>query len=79
MAEKRAGYYTANSPKLPTSEDVDVSALSRLFADTTNSYKFVFFISILDILKRRSFDVSQPITFQELVVEMLANAWYPHT
>ncbi|MBF2046003.1 MAG: HNH endonuclease domain-containing protein [Leptolyngbya sp. IPPAS B-1204] len=79
MAEKRTGYYTANSPKLPTSEDVNVSALSRLFADTTNSYKFVFFISILDILKRRNFDVSQPINFQELVVEMLANAWYPHT
>ncbi len=79
MAEKSTGYYSANSPKLPASEEVNISALSRLFADTTNSYKFVFFISILDILKRRNFDVSQPITFEELVVEMLANSWYPHT
>lgn len=79
MAEKGAGYYTANSLKLPASEEVNIAALSRLFVDTTNSYKFIFFISILDILKRRNFDVSQPITFEELVIEMLANAWYPHT
>lgn len=79
MAEKGAGYYTGNSPKLPPSEEVNIPAFSRLFADTTNSYKFVFFISLLDILRRRNFEVSQPITFEELVVEMLANAWYPHT
>jgi hypothetical protein len=78
MTEKSTGYF-AGSQKLPASEEVNIAALSRLFADTTNSYKYIFFISILDILKRRRFDVSQPITFQELVVEMLANAWYPHT
>lgn len=79
VAEKGAGYYTANSPELPPSEEVNIAALSRLFSDTTNSYKFIFFISILDILKRRNFDVSQSISFDEIIVEMLANAWYPHT
>jgi HNH endonuclease len=65
--------------QLPKSENIDVSALSRLFLDTTTSYKFLFFISFLDILKRRQFNVLSPISFEEIIVEMLANAWYPHT
>lgn len=65
--------------QLPYSESVNVSALSRIFTDTTTSYKFLFFISFLDILKRRQFDILSPISFQEVIVEMLANAWYPHT
>lgn len=64
---------------LPESDEVNVSALSRLFADTTNSYKYLFFISILDILRRRQFNVLSSISFHEIIVEMLANAWYPHT
>lgn len=65
--------------ELPPSEDVDVAALSGLFADTTNSYKYLFFLSLLDILRRRQFEVLSSISFEEIVVEMLANAWYPHT
>lgn len=79
MSEKSKGYYASGPQKLPASEEVNIPALTRLFADTTNSYKYVFFISLLDILNRCRFDVSQPIAFQDLVVEMLANAWYPHT
>jgi HNH endonuclease len=79
MAEKSTGYYASQPKKLPASEEVNIAALSRLFSNTTNSYKYIFFISILDILKRRRFDISQPIAFEELTVEMLANAWYPHT
>lgn len=66
-------------PYLPVSNEVNVAALSRLFAETTNSYKYLFFISFLDILRRRQFDVLSPISFYEIIVEMLANAWYPHT
>ncbi len=65
--------------ELPKSDTVDVSALSRLFKKTTNSYKYLFFMSLLDILKRRQFDVLSPISFKEIIIEMLANAWYPHT
>ncbi|WP_255447834.1 HNH endonuclease domain-containing protein [Picosynechococcus sp. PCC 11901] len=69
-----------NSAKsLPTSERVNVSILAQLFNNTTNSYKYLFFLSLLDILKRRKFDVLSPISFVELVVEILANAWFPHT
>ena len=65
--------------QLPLSENLNIPALSRLFVDTTNSYKYLFFLSLLDILCRRHFDAQDPISFHELIIEMLANAWYPHT
>ncbi len=64
--------------RLPNSESLDISALSRLFESTTNSYKYLYFLSLLDILKRENFDIGSPISFQDIIVEMLANAWYPH-
>lgn len=64
--------------KLPPSGKVDVSVLSLILDKTTNSYKYLFFLALLDILKRRHFDVLSPISFEEIIVEMLANAWYPH-
>lgn len=64
---------------LPKSDTVNVSALSRLFKKTTNSYKYLFFISLLDILERRQFEALSPISFREIILEMLANAWYSHT
>jgi len=68
-----------SAQSLPESNQLNISALSRLFSDTTNSYKYLFFLSLLDILNRRQFEVLSPISFQELIVEMIANAWYPHT
>lgn len=35
-------------------------------------------MSLLDTLTRRRFDVSSPIQLREIIIEMLANAWYPH-
>jgi hypothetical protein len=64
---------------LPDSPELDIAALSRIFDKVTNSYKYLFFLSLLDILKRRQFDVEAPITFREIIIEMLANAWYPYT
>ena len=69
----------AHCQKLPESEQLNISALSQLFSNTTNSYKYLFFLSLLDILNRRQFEVLSPISFQEIIVEMLSNAWYPHT
>lgn len=69
---------SVQSTNLPFNSLLDVAALSRLFLNTTNSYKFIFFLSYLDILKRREFK-ADPISFRELIVEMLANTWYPHT
>ena len=64
--------------ELPKSDKVDISILSRLF-QKKNSYNYLFFISLLDILQRRQFDILSPISFKEIIVEMLADAWYPHT
>ncbi|MCG5531641.1 hypothetical protein LRD18_12410 [Halorhodospira halochloris] len=68
------------SPQLPSGDDgLDIAALSRLFRHTTNSYKFVFFLAILDLLRRHHFDAGRPYSYQEITVEMLAIAWYPHS
>ena len=67
-----------NMYNLPISNDLNISALAKLFYATTNSYKYIFFTSLLDILARRKFDNSSSISFRELIIEMLANAWYPH-
>ncbi len=64
--------------ELPPSPRVNVSVLSQIFNNTTNSYKYLFFLSLLDILRRKHFDTSLPINFEEIIIEMLANAWYPH-
>ena len=69
---------TTTNQNLPLSDKVDVSFLSLIFDKTTNSYKYLFFLSLLDILRRRHFDVLSPISFEEIIIEMLANAWYPH-
>ncbi|BAQ67042.1 HNH endonuclease domain-containing protein [Geminocystis sp. NIES-3709] len=63
---------------LPESDHLNISALSQLFDATTNSYKYLFFNALLDILARKLFDNSTRIYFRELVIEILANAWYPH-
>lgn len=64
----------APSPTLPESDRVSVATLAQLLGNTTNSYKYLFLLSLLDILKRRQFDVLSPISFEELTIEMLANA-----
>lgn len=64
--------------RLPDSSKLNISTLSGLFNSTTNSYKYLWFLSILDILKRRNFEPTESVSFRELVIEMLANAWYAH-
>ena len=66
-------------PSLPPSQSLNIAALARLFNDTTNSYKYLFFLSLLDILRRHQFQIAAPIPLQDLIIEMLANAWFPHT
>ncbi|MBE9011876.1 helix-turn-helix domain-containing protein [Pseudanabaenaceae cyanobacterium LEGE 13415] len=65
--------------RLPETDGLNIAALSRIFDKTTTSYKYVFFLSLLDILRRRNFDAESPISLRELLIEILVNAWYPHT
>jgi transcriptional regulator with XRE-family HTH domain len=77
--EQGFGSHLTPVRRLPESDQVNVAALSGLFSDKTTSYKYLFFLSLLDILEEKSFGVLSPISFQEIIVEMLLNAWYPHT
>ncbi len=58
--------------ELPYSEELNIGYLSRLFSNTSNCYKFFWFQAILNKLdtKKNSF------TFDELIHEMIADAWY---
>ncbi len=59
---------------LPESSRVEVAKLAGVFSDTTNSYKFYWFLSILDSLRENG----QPlISMRDLSLRMVANVWYP--
>ena len=57
---------------LPTSPELNIASLSRLFANTSECYKFFWFQAILTKLN----ESKTSFTFEELVDEMIADAWY---
>ena len=59
---------------LPTSDRVSVDRLAQIFRDRTQSYKFLFFRSILSNLGR---SMSPRIGFDGLLADMLVAAWWP--
>ncbi|MBD2094462.1 hypothetical protein H6F90_04765 [Trichocoleus sp. FACHB-591] len=63
---------------LPPSQNLDIEAFSRLFNRTTNSYKYLFFLGLLDILRQQQFDEVRLVPLKDVVVEMLARAWRAH-
>ena len=66
---------------LPESFSVDVGSLSRLFDNTTNSYKLIFFQALLNLTQSEATEnrSSVILSLQDLAVEMAAISWYPHT
>lgn len=58
--------------QLPYSEELNIGYLSKLFENTTNCYKFFWFQAIL----RKMDGVRSRFTFDELINEMIADAWY---
>ena len=60
---------------LPSSGIVDAGRLSRIYDKTTATYKFYWFISIINWIcanpGRRRF------SFDEIIAGMVAEAWYP--
>lgn len=61
--------------ELPAAADLNISALSRLFDNTTNSYKLLFFQALLN--KLVSLPIRKAFLLNELAVEMVTLAWYP--
>ena len=58
--------------QIPYSEELNIGYLSKLFENTTNCYKFFWFQAIL----RKMDGVRSRFTFDELINEMIADAWY---
>jgi hypothetical protein len=58
--------------ELPYSEELNIGYLSRLFDNTTNCYKFFWFQAILRKIDREN----NRFSFNELINEMIADAWY---
>ena len=57
---------------LPPSSQLNISGLSRLFDNKAESYKLFWFQAILD----RVCSGQEEISFEELIDDMIANAWY---
>lgn len=53
----------------------DVKKLSKVFDNTTATYKFYWMLGILDVVN--DCGAHQPITFTEMVARMLGKAWQP--
>jgi len=70
--------YRAGEIPLPDSEYVDFRTLSRLFEDRTTSYKFFFFLVILDRIDCAtsigSKGFEQPIFLKDLAIDMALGA-----
>jgi hypothetical protein len=59
---------------LPPHQQLPVGPLAGLFAKTSASYKFFWFLAILELVEE---EPEQTIPFRELFAQMLAKVWYP--
>lgn len=59
--------------QLPASEFLDIGRLAQLFRNCTQSYKFLFFRSILDAVEKGD---AQPSN-ESLLAGMIVGAWWP--
>jgi len=59
---------------LPHDKSIDVKVLAQIYNNTTATYKFYWFASILDILVKEG---KNRMSFWEIIVGMIAEAWYP--
>ena len=58
--------------QLPKSEQLNIASLSRLFDNKAECYKLFWFQAILN----HACNGQQEIRFEELIDDMIANAWY---
>lgn len=58
--------------QLPYSKGLDIPYLSRIFDNKSECYKLFWFQAIVNKIEKGN----SSFTFEELVDEMIANAWY---
>ncbi|MDD4847170.1 MAG: HNH endonuclease domain-containing protein [Bacteroidales bacterium] len=59
---------------LPSDNKLDIRPLSQIYNNTVTTYKYYWFVSILDIVSKEG---RRRISFWEIIVGMVAEAWYP--
>ena len=59
---------------LPQNIKLPVSSLSRIFENTTATYKFYWFVAIMDIVVKEH---KTRISFWEIIAGLIAESWYP--
>lgn len=59
--------------KLPYSYDLPIHNLASVFSSTTNSYKFYWFLAILEHVKNGK----EKINIYDIIIEMICEIWYP--
>jgi hypothetical protein len=69
---------TRGERRLPASRRLSIGTLAGLFRNTTNSYKYLFFLALIRALRNASFQSPGPFNLHRLQNEMLTVAWYPH-
>ncbi len=60
--------------ELPDSNKLNIASLAGSFNNVTNSYKFYWFLAILETIKTQS---DRIIAIDTLLARMIANTWYP--
>ena len=60
--------------KLPNSDYLPINYLSAVFNDTTNSYKFYWFLGILERLNKFQ---EKEMQIDDIINEMIGEVWYP--
>lgn len=59
---------------LPNSNKIDVKRLGQVFANTVATYKFYWFLSILEIFNQTG---KTNITYKDIICRMIIKSWYP--
>ena len=59
---------------VPADTKVNASILSRVFSNTTGTYKFYWFLSLLELVCKHN---QSRFSDHEVVAQMVAKAWYP--
>lgn len=60
--------------QIPQSDILSTNRLGNIFSNTTATYKFFWFVSIMQIHAKSD---NPRISVWDIVIRMVANAWYP--
>lgn len=60
--------------RLPNDKHIDSRVLAQIYNNTVATYKFYWFVSLLDIFVKNG---KRHISFWEIIVGMITEAWYP--